>query len=756
MTYCENSSATNVLSSPMHGVCPRASIYARHDCVVFADPKQSRIDIVQAAGRALRRYPGKDYGYILVPLIVPPKMNFEDFAETTAFRQVVRTITALSTQDERIAEEFRAIEKGYISSGKIVEIEGDVPVGMKIKLHDFADAISTRLWRNVARANWRRFDDARSFARSLGLKSVSEWSRYSSSGERPADIPGIPSRIYAATGWVSWGDWLGTGTVATSLRQYRPFKEARAFVRRFGLKSGAQWRDYSISDKKPADIPAEPSAVYAERGWMGIGDWLGTGRHHGGWQPFKKARAFIRQRQVTSISKWFEYCKSGKKPLDIPSNPQKSYANSGWAGWSDWLGTGTVAPQDRQYRFFLKARTFVRRLGLKSVTDWSDYCRSGKKPEDIPANPQIVYADAGWEGWGGWLGSNIRRAGRSRSFRTARAFARRLGLHFHSEWKRYCRSGKKPFDIPMAPQNVYADAGWEGLGDWLGSGAIASQDRQYRSFARARAFVRRLGLKSGAQWRDYCRSGKKPEDIPASPDRTYAKAGWMGIGDWLRTGRHHGGWQPFKKARAVVRGLGLKSQAEWIEYCHSGKMPSDIPISPNVVYAKAGWMGFGDWLGTGTIATLDREYRSFTKARALVRNLGLKSQAEWKSYIKSGTKPADIPKGPDTVYAGSGWVSWGDWLGSGVIASDLRKYRSFARARAFVRRLGLKSGAQWRKWYKCSGRPADIPTNPNRTYVDAGWAGWNDWLGNGRRHPGADWRSVQKGSRLRPSLHLAP
>jgi predicted helicase len=29
------------------------------DCVMFADPKQSRIDIVQAAGRALRRYRGK-------------------------------------------------------------------------------------------------------------------------------------------------------------------------------------------------------------------------------------------------------------------------------------------------------------------------------------------------------------------------------------------------------------------------------------------------------------------------------------------------------------------------------------------------------------------------------------------------------------------------------------------------------------------------------------------------------------------------
>ena len=131
------------------------------DCVMFADPKQSRVDIVQAAGRALRRYEGKEHGYIVVPLVVPEKMDFEKFAETTAFKQVAQTITALSTQDERIADEFRAIEQGRVSSGKIVEIEGDIPVGMKMKLGDFAEAISTRVWESVGRANWRKFEDAR-------------------------------------------------------------------------------------------------------------------------------------------------------------------------------------------------------------------------------------------------------------------------------------------------------------------------------------------------------------------------------------------------------------------------------------------------------------------------------------------------------------------------------------------------------------------------------------------------------------------
>src|SRR6478672_7374276 len=49
------------------------------DCVMFADPRQSRVDIVQAAGRALRRYQEKECGYIVVPLVVPENMDFGTF-----------------------------------------------------------------------------------------------------------------------------------------------------------------------------------------------------------------------------------------------------------------------------------------------------------------------------------------------------------------------------------------------------------------------------------------------------------------------------------------------------------------------------------------------------------------------------------------------------------------------------------------------------------------------------------------------------
>lgn len=61
-------------------------------------------------------------------------------------------------------------------------------------------------------------------------------------------------------------------------------------------------------------------------------------RVKGGYQSFKKARAFVRSLGLKSMRKWDDYTKSGMKPDNIPAAPQEVYANDGWAGWNDWLG----------------------------------------------------------------------------------------------------------------------------------------------------------------------------------------------------------------------------------------------------------------------------------------------------------------------------------------------------------------------------------------------------------------------------------
>jgi hypothetical protein len=75
----------------------------------------------------------------------------------------------------------------------------------------------------------------------------------------------------------------------------------------------------------------------------------------------------------------------------------------------------------------------------------------------------------------------------------------------------------------------------------------------WRSFEDARAFVHVLKLKSVKEWQTYCKSGNRPSDIPSSPDRTYADAGWVDWSDCLGTEQR----QHMGRLRTVIRGPNL-------------------------------------------------------------------------------------------------------------------------------------------------------------------------------------------------------
>jgi hypothetical protein len=46
------------------------------------------------------------------------------------------------------------------------------------------------------------FEEARTFARSLGLKGTKEWNEWNRTGVRPANIPSAPYSVYADKGWL--------------------------------------------------------------------------------------------------------------------------------------------------------------------------------------------------------------------------------------------------------------------------------------------------------------------------------------------------------------------------------------------------------------------------------------------------------------------------------------------------------------------------------------------------------------------------
>ena len=501
------------------------------DCVMFVDPKQSTVDIVQAAGRALRKYPSKKYGYILLPIVVPDGVDFETFSETTAFKKIISIIASLSSQDERISEEYKIEERGKKSSGAIINIESTIQLGKKIKIKDFSKAIDTRIWKKVGLLNRRKFKEARNFARSLNLNGYDEWMSYVKREDFPPDVPRLPYRYYADKGWESWGDWLGTGNIANKDKITIDFEAARSHVRNLKLKNTNEWRDYINSDDFPDNFPRKPDSTYKNNGWKGMGDWLGT---------------------------------------------------------------GSIANFNKTFRSFDEARKFARSLGLKGAKEWWNYASSDKCPKDIPFNPLRTYKNKGWKGYDDWVGK-IKKS----SYEEARKYARSLKLISSREWKEHINTGDLPENMVRSPQHFYKNKGWKGWGDFLGTGAVASRERTYKPFGEARKYARSLGFSSTKEWRKHTKEKLFPVDIAKAPWEVYKDKGFLGMKDWLGIGPGHfrSSFRPFSEARKYARGLKLESGSQWSKHTKEKNFPSDLPKSPQAAYKEKGWKGWKDFLG---------------------------------------------------------------------------------------------------------------------------------------------------------------
>ena len=53
---------------------------------------------------------------------------------------------------------------------------------------------------------------------------------------------------------------------------------------------------------------------------------------------YDEAKSYAQKIGISSSSKWRNFLKSGKRPPNIPSKPDKTYKNKGWTSWQDFLG----------------------------------------------------------------------------------------------------------------------------------------------------------------------------------------------------------------------------------------------------------------------------------------------------------------------------------------------------------------------------------------------------------------------------------
>lgn len=160
-----------------------------------------------------------------------------------------------------------------------------------------------------------------------------------------------------------------------------------------------------------------------------------------------------------------------------------------------------------------------------------------------------------------------------------------------------------------------------------------------------------LGVTSRTQFDDLKRSKKRPETIPAHPDKYYNNyPGWRAF---INLGIPDNKLVTYDKLKKFNTLNGITTKHAYKVAYKEGRLPETSPPNPETCF-KAEWTDWASFLSPQS------RFVSFEEARKFARTLGLKSSYEWRQYCRSGIKPTYIPTLPDRDYAD--FINWQDFL----------------------------------------------------------------------------------------------
>jgi predicted helicase len=90
------------------------------DAVMFLNPRDSVVDVVQSVGRVMRKLEGKKYGYVILPIGVPADMDpATALNDNKKYRVVWQVLQALRAHDERFDAMVNKIDLTKSTEGKL-------------------------------------------------------------------------------------------------------------------------------------------------------------------------------------------------------------------------------------------------------------------------------------------------------------------------------------------------------------------------------------------------------------------------------------------------------------------------------------------------------------------------------------------------------------------------------------------------------------------------------------------------------------
>ena len=97
------------------------------DAVIFLSPKNSFVEVVQAIGRVMRRAPGKQLGYVIIPVLIPMGMDASEALSTNKrFKVIWDVLSAIRSHDEAFNALDNKVDIIRVKPPKKAKRKGDV------------------------------------------------------------------------------------------------------------------------------------------------------------------------------------------------------------------------------------------------------------------------------------------------------------------------------------------------------------------------------------------------------------------------------------------------------------------------------------------------------------------------------------------------------------------------------------------------------------------------------------------------------
>jgi len=339
---------------------------------------------------------------------------------------------------------------------------------------------------------------------------------------------------------------------------YLEFKRARKLIRSLKLKNSKEWKDYS-STRRPNNVPANPSKIYKDHGWIDTKDWFGI-QGHGRFKFSINDNYFKKwsHNMAYILGLWFaDGCITSGDRFNITLHVDDKY-----------LLEKILREMESDHQIAMKTNTCCM-FTIVSKEIVRDIIRLGGKYRKsldvkfpiIPVNYLPDFIRGLWDGDGSIWYCNAYKIYKSSICSGSKDFLLRL----------YQLLNKNISDFRASIHKTIVKRG-----SLLPNNAVTKR--------RGILYSLNLSVNNTIRLRDYIYKNKKGLKMIRKYNK-FKKCGKIRtISRWDRN------FVTFKNFKVFIKQNGFKKYKEWRAYLETHQRPSNIPAAPEVIYKK-------DWVG---------------------------------------------------------------------------------------------------------------------------------------------------------------